>query len=114
MVVFPLEGFHSSLELLELVCPPAHVEHLVVPSVLEFQEISHLGELDYSTYIINVISVHLFEARCWERHSQDAVCYVCDIKIIFGVLEPPSLSTCDFANKVHYISFIFVISQSSL
>jgi hypothetical protein len=41
-MILPLETLHHSLELAEVVLSPTHVEHFVIPPMLQLQELSNL------------------------------------------------------------------------
>lgn len=61
-----------------------------------------------STYIINVISVALLEARCGETHPTDPPRYIGDVQVVLVILESVSLSANYFTQKIHFI-YIFSI-----
>lgn len=63
MMVFPFESFNLIIEFGEIISPPTHIKHSKVLAVLLLYEVCNLEDFTIiKTYIVDVVSVHLFKA----------------------------------------------------
>ncbi len=114
VVVFPVVGFDSSVQLGEIVAAATHIIDFQVLAVLLLQERRYLQQItwvpenprdwvrDWSAfYLGDVVAVETFDSVGWKGHGQDFEGNVGYVQVEVFVLKSVSLSTYYLSQPIH-------------